>query len=112
MLIEGDSELASLLTVLLQAVRFYVDHAGTAADAEALLRSRDCVAAIFDLGLPDGSGLEVLRRVRGDRHTGRRALPVLVLTARGAVSERVQGLDLGADDYMTRPFAFEELKDA
>lgn len=106
LLVEDNVELASLLSAQLEAASFLLDHVGTAADAEALLQSRDYVAVILDLGLPDGSGLDILRRLRARR----RALPVLVLTARGAVSDKVHGLDLGADDYMVKPFAFEELK--
>ncbi|MCQ8279574.1 response regulator transcription factor [Acetobacteraceae bacterium KSS8] len=106
LLVEDNAELAVLLTTQLQGASFSVDHAGTLGDADALLLSRDYVAVILDLGLPDGNGLDLLRRLRA----ARRPLPVLVLTARGSVSERVQGLDLGADDYLAKPFAFEELK--
>jgi DNA-binding response OmpR family regulator len=65
----------------------------------------DLDAVVLDLGLPDIDGTEVLRRLRARE----RAVPVVVLTARGEVGDRVRGLDLGADDYLVKPFAFEEL---
>ena len=74
--------------------------------AEALARVRtgpDLV--VLDRGLPDGDGLEVLRELRRSE----RSVPVIVLTARDAVADTVAGLDQGADDYMTKPFSFEEL---
>src|SRR5262249_18812360 len=62
-------------------------------------------AAILDLGLPDGDGLALLSELRGARN----GLPILILTARDAVEDRVSGLDTGADDYVVKPFAIVEL---
>jgi len=77
---------------------------GVAADAALAVSAFDLL--ILDLGLPRMSGLEVLRRLRARKST----LPVLILTARDATEERVSGLDLGADDYLTKPFELAELE--
>jgi DNA-binding response OmpR family regulator len=84
---------------------FAVDIAGSAADAEAALELINYDAAVLDLGLPDGDGLALLAAVRRLGKT----LPILILTARDAVEDRVGGLDAGADDYLTKPFAMTEL---
>jgi DNA-binding response OmpR family regulator len=84
---------------------FTVDTAGSAADAKAALELINYDAAILDLGLPDDDGLTVLATVR---HLGK-TLPILILTARDAVEDRVAGLNAGADDYLTKPFAMTEL---
>ncbi len=78
---------------------------GTAIDARLALGSIRYSAMILDLGLPDEDGMNVLKEMRRDRDP----LPVLVLTARGSVDDRVQGLRAGADDYLVKPFALEEL---
>ena len=84
---------------------FSADSVGTVADAEHALSTMNYAAVVLDRGLPDSDGLALLRemRRRGD------ATPVLVLTARDGVSDRVVGLREGADDYMVKPFAMEEL---
>jgi len=86
-------------------VGFTVDIAGSAADAGAALELISYDAAILDLGLPDGDGLTVLAATR---QSGKN-LPILILTARDAVEDRVAGLNAGADDYLTEPFAMAEL---
>lgn len=106
LLVEDNDQLAQLTAAQLAKAAFEVDIAGTAGDANAVLETRDYAAVILDLGLPDGCGLDVLRRLRASRSN----TPVLVLTARGEVRDRVAGLDLGADDYLVKPFAVEELK--
>ncbi|MGI4943779.1 MAG: response regulator [Janthinobacterium lividum] len=106
LLVEDNEELAALIVRQFASTSFELDHAGTAADALAVIESRDYALVILDLGLPDGCGLDILQRLRSSR----RSLPVLVLTARSDVSDRVLGLDQGADDYMVKPFAFPELK--
>jgi DNA-binding response OmpR family regulator len=84
---------------------FVVEQAGDAATAAALLRETRPDLLILDLGLPDADGLSLLRHLRaaGD------GLPVLVVTARGAVDERISGLNQGADDYLVKPFVMAEL---
>ena len=86
-------------------IGFTVDIAGSAADASAALELINYDAAVLDLGLPDGDGLAVLAAARQARKT----LPILILTARDAVDDRVAGLNAGADDYLTKPFAMAEL---
>ncbi|MFX5785032.1 response regulator, partial [Acinetobacter baumannii] len=75
-------------------------------EADSALSTQDFDLLILDLGLPKMSGLEVLRRLRARNSR----LPVLILTAADSVEQRVQGLDLGADDYMAKPFALSELE--
>src|SRR4029434_3937339 len=77
----------------------------TAAEALAAVTQNRYAAMVLDLGLPDGDGPSVLREIR----RGEDPLPVLVLTARGGLQDRVTGLRSGADDYLVKPFAFEEL---
>jgi two-component system response regulator TctD len=76
------------------------------ASADHLLTTQDYALAILDIGMPRLDGLEVLRRLRQRRNP----VPVLILTAHGSVEDRVRGLDLGADDYLAKPFALNELE--
>lgn len=105
LLVEDNAELARLLTAGLAAQGLAADVVGTAIDARLALGSIRYSAMILDLGLPDEDGMNVLKEMRRDRDP----LPVLVLTARGSVDDRVQGLRAGADDYLVKPFALEEL---
>ena len=105
LVIEDEARLSALLKVKLSDCGFAVDIAGTAADAGAALELINYDAAILDLGLPDSDGLAVLASARRIGKT----LPILILTARDAVDDRVAGLDAGADDYLTKPFAITEL---
>jgi two-component system OmpR family response regulator len=105
LLVEDDAELAAGLLHELKAEGFAADHADNGVDGEYLGDEEAYDAAILDLGLPGRPGLEVLAnwRRRGNR------IPVIVLTARGAWHERVDGLRAGADDYLGKPFHVEEL---
>src|SRR5512140_1040887 len=104
LLVEDDERLASLTARLLRNDRHVVDVTGRGLDAvEMAANGADVV--ILDVGLPDISGLEVARRLRADG----RSLPILMLTAKDSVADRVRGLDAGADDYLVKPFAHEEL---
>jgi DNA-binding response OmpR family regulator len=105
LVIEDEARLSDVLKAKLGDCGFAVDIAGSAADAEAALELINYDAAILDLGLPDGDGLAVLASARRIGKT----LPILILTARDAVDDRVAGLDAGADDYLTKPFAMTEL---
>lgn len=105
LVVEDNAELVAMLGRLLESGGFAMDHAGTVEDALLLLQTGDYAAVVLDLGLPDGSGLSVVREMRAQRD----ATPVIALTARGAVADRVSGLSVGADDYLVKPFAPEEL---
>ncbi len=105
LLVEDNERFAALLKQGLTSAGFTVDVLATAADAAAALRTSRPDVMILDLGLPDADGLTVLTEMR-DRAD---ATPVLILTARGSVKDRVAGLQSGADDYMVKPFALEEL---
>jgi DNA-binding response OmpR family regulator len=105
LVVEDNDELATLVANGLTDAGFSVDRMGTAADAQEALRSTLYSAIVLDLGLPDTDGLVLLRELR-QRHD---PVPVLVLTARAGVRDRVEGLRSGADDYLVKPFAFEEL---
>ena len=104
---EDDQVLADGLMRSLRGAGAAVDHVASGSEADtALLTNTEFDLLILDLGLPKLHGLEVLRRLRGRGQT----LPVLILTAADGVDERVKGLDLGADDYMAKPFALSELE--
>lgn len=105
LVIEDNDELAQLLAKGLKAAGFDVDRLESMGDAQAALATIRYVALILDLGLPDGDGLAILRELRHRKDP----IPVLVLTARGGVHDRVSGLRSGADDYLVKPFAFDEL---
>ena len=106
LLVEDDPRLQRVLRRLLEDDRHVVE---VAPDGRTALELADATAGIeaviLDLGLPDISGLEVARRLRNDG----RELAILMLTARDTVNDRVTGLDAGADDYLVKPFAYEEL---
>jgi len=103
--VEDNVELAQLLSRGLQEKGYETDILTTAAEAREAVTSTRYAALVLDLGLPDGDGLSILREVRQRKDP----VPVLVLTARGGVHDRVNGLRSGADDYLVKPFAFEEL---
>lgn len=105
LLVEDNLRLSTLVRRGLENEDFTVDGVGTLSDAEAALDTIPYDVVILDLGLPDGDGLDLLRSMRaGGSH-----VPVLVLTARDGVDDRVKGLNAGADDYLLKPFAVEEL---
>ena len=104
---EDDQVLADGLLRTLRASGAVVDHVACGTEAEsALLTNNEFDLLILDLGLPKMHGLEVLRRLRSRGSS----MPVLILTAADSVEERVKGLDLGADDYMAKPFSLQELE--
>ncbi len=105
LLVEDDAALVAAVARGLRGAGFAVDTAGSAGECLGLLRLGEYDVLILDRGLPDGDGLTVLHHIR-EREL---AIPVLVLTARGDVADRVAGLDAGADDYLQKPFAFPEL---
>ncbi|MBS7348567.1 MAG: response regulator transcription factor [Comamonas sp.] len=104
---EDDQVLADGLLRSLRANGAVVDHVASGSEADSALQTFDHFdLLILDLGLPRLHGLEVLRRLRARGNT----LPVLILTAADSVEERIKGLDLGADDYMAKPFSLQELE--
>jgi two-component system copper resistance phosphate regulon response regulator CusR len=105
LVVEDESSLAQSLAKGLRQAAHAVDLAPTLAEARTKLALESYDAVVLDLGLPDGSGLTLAREIRsrGDR------VPILVLTARDGVTDRVAGLDAGADDYVVKPFALEEV---
>lgn len=105
LLVEDTSDLAQSVMRFLRAEGHAVDLAPDAASADAAMAVADYACVILDLGLPDGSGLDVLRARRraGDK------TPVIIATARDQISDRIAGLDAGADDYVVKPFDLSEL---
>lgn len=105
LLIEDEPELARRMLDRLRSQGFIVDQAVTAADSELWPDLESLDAIILDLGLPDGDGLNVLQHWR----TAGITTPVIILTARGRWQDKVDGLNLGADDFVVKPVRFEEL---
>lgn len=109
LLVEDEPEMATALRAALHGRDILLDHVASLADAEAALAVPCHDAMLLDRQLPDGEGLGLLRTLRRRAPERGGALPVIVLTARGETSDRVAGLDAGADDYLAKPFAVEEL---
>lgn len=105
LLVEDDEILGDAIRAGLEQERYGVEWVTDGHAAEAALGNRRFDLLLLDLNLPFRSGLEVLRRLR----LGGRSIPVLILTARDTVADRVQGLDAGADDYLVKPFDLSEL---
>lgn len=105
LIIEDDLELADAIKAGLGRRGLSLDHAPSCGDAEAMLDTIAYGAVILDLGLSDGDGIDLLRMIRSAEHS----LPVLILSARGDVSDRLFGLNAGADDYLVKPFDMDEL---
>ncbi len=103
---EDDQVLADGLCRSLRRAGYAVDHVASGTDADLALSSHEFDLLILDLGLPRLAGLEVLKRMRSRGSS----VPVLILTAADSVEQRVRGLDLGADDYMAKPFDLSELE--
>jgi two-component system OmpR family response regulator len=103
--VEDERDLSELVKANLGRYGFAVDLAGTLADAQACLKTTSYDVILLDLQLPDGDGLELLRSVRAAGQT----TPVIAVTARDRVADRVSGLNEGADDYIVKPFALDEL---
>jgi two-component system OmpR family response regulator len=108
LIVEDDAPLASGLQRILEAEGHAVDVTPRGEEAVLAASNEKFDLVILDIGLPQMDGFEVLRRLRAGPPGGG-PMPVLVLTARDAVDDRVRGLDLGADDYMVKPFAMPEL---
>lgn len=105
-LIEDQPELAHWLARALKASGYVVDTTGDGIDADRMLQTVEYDLVILDMNLPRLDGASILQRLRARHQT----VPVLVLTARGDVSDKVKGLELGADDYLVKPFELDELE--
>ncbi len=105
LLVEDEAEMAAALAAALKGYDMVVDHVPTLAEAEEAISSDVHGAVLLDRQLPDGDGLSLIPKLRA-RAEG---VPIIVLTARGDLADRITGLDSGADDYLAKPFAVEEL---
>ena len=105
LIVEDDPRLAAVLARGLRENGYAVDRAADGGTALEHLHNNEYDAVVLDLMIPGIDGMEVCRRLRAERG----AVPVLMLTARDSLDDRVRGLDAGADDYLTKPFAFAEL---
>jgi len=106
LIVEDDAETRALVARALARDGHVIAEAASAAEALASLAARDAEVLVLDLGLPDADGASLCATLRGRGHT----VPILVLTAQGAVSSRVACLDAGADDFLPKPFAIAELR--
>jgi DNA-binding response OmpR family regulator len=104
-LVEDDVVLADGIARILRGYGMVVDVVNNGVDADSVLQRGDVTVAVIDIGIPGIDGFEVVRRLRGRGSP----LPVLLLTARDAIQDRVFGLEIGADDYLVKPFATPEL---
>ena len=107
LLIDDDARLSAMVADYLQAAGYRVEVAGSLAQGRERLAGELCDALVLDLMLPDGDGLDLCRELRASPRT--RHLPLLMLTARGEPMDRIVGLELGADDYLPKPFEPREL---
>ncbi|SFD69725.1 response regulator [Paracidovorax konjaci] len=105
LLVEDDPAIARTVAYTLEREGLAVTHSLLLSDARSLLRTQRFDLLVLDVGLPDGNGLDLLRELRQDRQ----AVPVLMLSAQGEEIDRVLGLELGADDYLPKPFSPREL---
>ena len=105
LLVEDDVMVASGIKLGLSDAGYAVDWVGNAERALEVTKTETFDLAVIDIGLPQMNGLDLTQRLRKEGH----AMPVLILTARDALQDRVQGLDMGADDYMIKPFELPEL---
>jgi two-component system, OmpR family, response regulator len=105
LIVEDDSKIASFVTKGLKEAGFAVDHAGDGETALLLTQTTEYDAAVVDIMLPKLDGISFVRRIRA----ARKPMPVLFLSAKASVDDRVKGLQAGGDDYLTKPFAFSEL---
>jgi two-component system KDP operon response regulator KdpE len=104
LVVEDESQMRRFLRASLSAHGYRVEEAANAADAMALATSRNPDAILMDLGLPDGDGIDLTRRLREWSR-----VPIIVISARGREDDKVAALDAGADDYLTKPFGVNEL---
>ena len=105
LLVEDEAEMAGAMRTVLEREGYVVDHVAGLADLREAARLANSDVVLLDRALPDGDGVEAIPELRQCIP----GIPVIVITARAEVEDRVSGLDLGADDYLAKPFAMEEL---
>ena len=105
LLVEDTEDVADAIVASFRRRGDAIDHVATAAEAGDALRVQDYDVVVLDIGLPDGCGLDVLRSIRSAGN----GVPILILTARAGIEDRVTALDKGADDYLVKPFDLREL---
>jgi DNA-binding response OmpR family regulator len=105
LVVEDERKIAAMVRKALEAAGFVVDHTADGHEAFSLATTRPYDGIVLDIMVPGRDGLSILRQLREQRNS----VPVLLLTARGSLNERVEGLNLGADDYLAKPFFTEEL---
>ncbi|MDG1733011.1 MAG: response regulator [Thalassotalea sp.] len=105
LIVEDDLQLAQGLQRSLRNEGYAANHVNNGARAILSVQTNECDIVILDLGLPDMDGLDVLKKIRQSKNN----IPVLILTARDSINEKINGLDLGADDYLAKPFDPSEL---
>ncbi|MFJ4029754.1 response regulator [Paenarthrobacter sp. NPDC089989] len=104
LIVEDEAQIARAMQITLQAHGYRAFSVGTGADALVAVAKEGVDIVVLDLGLPDMDGVEIIRRVRGWS-----SMPIIVLSARHASEDKVEALDAGADDYVTKPFGLDEL---
>ena len=107
LVVEDDPDIAALVIRYLEKAGFATEHSSSGRDALERIRSRQPDLLVLDLMLPQVDGLEICRAVRGNAKTA--AIPIIMLTARAEESDRIVGLEIGADDYLAKPFSPNEL---
>ncbi|QND55109.1 response regulator transcription factor (plasmid) [Phyllobacterium sp. 628] len=105
LLIEDEPQMVTALRAAFTRHNLVVDHVGTLSDAELVIKDGVYDAILLDRQLPDGDGLTLIPKLRAAGHS----VPIIVLTAKGRVPDRISGLETGADDYLAKPFDFDEL---
>jgi two-component system OmpR family response regulator len=105
LLVEDDNLIGSAVEQALRDAAYAVDWVRDGATALSVAKTEEYSLILLDLGLPKKDGVEVLRELRRGKHS----VPVIIITARDAVEDRIKGLDLGADDYLVKPFSISEL---
>jgi len=105
LIVEDEHKVGAFIERALIEQGYLARLAETCADAQSVIMGGDIDSVILDLGLPDGDGLDLLRTWRASNVT----VPVLILSARDAITDRIRGLDIGADDYLPKPFSLEEM---
>lgn len=105
LLIEDDRLIGEAIRLACKDAAYAIDWVKTGEDALNTIATQEYGLALLDLGLPGQDGLEILKQLRRSKHT----LPVIIITARDSVEDRIKGLDYGADDYLIKPFATNEL---